>query len=321
MAEKRLELKAGQRVMVRGPDAPGPYQTLPRIDLKSGDVAIVSYGTVAEPAPEPPPPDPEPALGPSGIAVRPVKDGWIRRAFSHFDADIPLGQWTGDPDGLFQPRPDAARDGQYKDSSGRAIYSAKRCISQHDSLLDCKLFQDSSGQRYTGCPISKEFYASIRATEVSKADHPEDGWKCAHLVAVGGTNVSSRGEYDMPECKFSSSPQVNAFMHKVGGAQVAFNLAQALGYPGAIYEWHEYTIEVVSGKWVDYFVDGKLLVNESGSTKLVDPAGRHSVTDGVTTELVHWVLQNETFLGGQSIPAQMGEMHVLTDWAAIDVLA
>lgn len=24
MAEKRLELKAGQRVMVRGPDAPGP---------------------------------------------------------------------------------------------------------------------------------------------------------------------------------------------------------------------------------------------------------------------------------------------------------
>jgi hypothetical protein len=240
----------------------------------------------------------------SGIVIPAVKSGWRRVGIDDFTQNTAVGSWTGST--LLQPRPDAARDGTYKDSSGRAIYSSKRTTSQHDGLLDIRLFQDANGQRYAGSPITKSFYPSLRVTGCLRVDAPEPGWKLAHLVAVGGNNVSSRGEYDFPECKLTDAPAVNAFCHQVGGAQLSKTVKSVTGKAGEIYRWHTYTIEVVSGKSVTYEFDGKVILK---------------VTSGITAEQVHWVLQNETYLSGQTIPAKMGEAHVLIDWVTLDVPA
>lgn len=300
----------GKGVRVRNPKA-GITTQFTNLDVAATD--SVTF-TPADTQPEPPP-----ATGPSGIPVRPAPSGWRRHGWSHFDEDVPLGSWTGVP-GLLTHRQEGALD-----SSDRGKYSAKRTMRQEDSLLVCGLLQDANGQRWCSCPMSELWAPSMRVTEVMRIDGPEAGWKIAHLVAPGGA-VSKVAEYDFPECQLTLSPRVNGFVHLNDGdsePEASFRLDQALGRTGACYEWHEYTIERMAGKWIDFLLDGMLLVNESGSTRLVTPGGgRHSVASNlVTTQDVHHVLQNETLLASSSIPAKMGPANILIDWYTIDVPA
>ena len=256
--------------------------------------------------PEPPTPTPGPGAGPSGIAMPTTpKAGWKFVGRADFDKNIALGSWVGDEDGVLQPRPDAARDGTYPDSSKRATYSAKKCISQHDGMLDCMGYQDANGRRWVGTPLTKYGTAvNLRTTECMKLAGPAAGWKIAHLVAVKGTGVAQRGEYDLPEAQARAGADGNGFIHQKGGAQTAYRLP-----PDSVYEWHTYTIEVRGGKSVTFELDGQQI-------------GRITMPPGnLTTEAVHWVLQNETLLGGDPLPAQMGTLHVLTDWITIEVPA
>jgi hypothetical protein len=262
-----------------------------------------------DPPPVDPPPDPEPTPGPgpSGIPIPTVaKPGWKFAGRTDFDQDIALGSWTKDENNVVQPRPDAARDGQYRDSSGRGIYSAKKGISQHDSLLDCRLFQDANGQRYMGAPIQVlPAQQNIRISFAMKVDGPEAGWKIAPLTSVNGSNVSTRGEYDIPEGQLGPTGEPSGYIHVKGGAQTRYKLPKKNNVP-AIYEWHTYTTEVEGGEVVRMYFDGALLGQR---------------TDNITTELVRWVGQHETLLAASPIPAKMGEAHVFYDWIVVEVPA
>jgi hypothetical protein len=292
MAE--LVLKSGQAVMVEyGPVA----EALDDVILLPGTSLTISAASDS----------PTPGPGPSGIPINPIKQGWRRVGQTDFDDFIPLGSWTGDKQGVLIPRPDAARDGEYSDSSGRSKYNARKTVSQEGSVLICRLLQESSGQRYSGSPRQKlAAMPSGRWSWASKVDGPEEGWKIAVLVSVEGSNVSTRGEFDLPECILSIAPYVNGFIHKVGGALVSKRISEITGHRGECYRWHQWTIEVVSGKSVSMELDGQQFLK---------------VTDGVTKENVSLKLQHETRLKGQSIPAQMGEARILYDWLTIDVPA
>ena len=281
------------------------------ITLQPGESITIH---AAEPAPPPPP------ARPSGINPPAAKAGWTRFGFSDFDTPVALGSWTGAGTPLM-PRPDVARDGTFLDSSGRAKYDAKKTISQEGGLLIARGKQIGT-QRYAGCPILATGTEpdGLRVSFALKCDAPQDGWKIAFLSAVQGANVAERGEHDFPECKLGDDPQVNAFAHKVGGAQVSFRLDQTPLGTGAIYDWHMYTTEWKKGQYVDFFIDGKLLTSASGTTSLITnpPPTLHSVTGSICAEPMHWVGQLETFLAGQAIPATMGEVQMQYDWIAFE---
>lgn len=295
MTERRIDLNPGERVIVRGPDAPGRYVSVPSITLAEGDTAVVSVTT---PPPPPEPTPPPPSTGASGIAIPPVKAGWKRVGQTDFDDDIPAGSWTGDKQGVMMGRASGT------DTSKRGKYT-NGGISQHDSLLDCRMWQDAAG-RWMGCPMNKApnpsndsatAPRSIRVTECMKVDGPEAGWKIAHMVAKYG--VVQGNEYDFPEAQFGASGDGSAFLHLRDGSVKRF------AFSGKLYGWHIYAIEVVSGVSVQVELDGQVI-------------GR--VTSGVTTDPIHWILQNETAIGG-TLPAQMGEAHVLIDWVTVDMPA
>jgi hypothetical protein len=278
------------------------------VDLARGDRGIATAVDTTQP---PPPP---PSGNPSGFALPTTpKAGWKFAGRTDFDDEIPLWDgnpnhqgWKGDKQGVLIPRPDAARDGSYTDSSHRARYDAKRTISQEGGLLICRMFQ-AGAQRYAGSPrTALAAVPSLRVTQAMRVAAPVDGWKIAPLVSVEGGNVSKRGEYDMPEGKLTAQPYVNAFMHKVGGALVTKRISDVTGHRGEFYRWHTWTTEVVSGKSVQYELDGQVILR---------------VTDGVTKEPVSWKLQHETYLAGQAIPASMGEARVLIDWVTVEIPA
>lgn len=247
---------------------------------------------------------PMPGAGPSGIKMPTTpKAGWKILAASDFVDPIALGSWTGDKQGVLMPRPNAADDGKYKDSSGRAIYSAKKTISQEGSVLIQRLLQETNGQRYAACALLKSgVHPSLRITQCVKVAGPMAGWKMAHLMAVKGSGVAKRGEYDLPEGQFRAGANPSGFIHIVGGEQFHFDLPGT----GTFYDWHTYTIEKDGTKSVTMWFDGQLL---------------GKVTKGITAEEVHFVLQNETLLGNDPIPAKMGEARVLTDWLVVEVPA
>jgi hypothetical protein len=258
-----------------------------------------------EPPIDPPPVDPPPSTNPSGFAMPTTPaQGWKIVAACDFNDDIALGSWVGDEGGALQPRPDAARDGTYKDSSGRGTYSAKKGISQHDGVLDCRLFQEGT-KRYMGAPIQVlAAQRDIRVSFALKVDGPEAGWKIAPLTSVNGSNVSTRGEYDIPEGQLGADGEPSGYIHVKGGAQTRYKLPKVA--KPAIYEWHTYTTEVRGGQHVRFFFDGALLGQR---------------TDNITTEVVRWVGQHETLLAASPIPPQMGEAHVLYDWIVFEVPA
>jgi hypothetical protein len=82
--------------------------------------------------------DPEPPSdGPSGIPIPNVTGDWARKGVTTFPDDIASG-WTGDKQGVLMGR--ASGD----DTSKRGKYSLAG-ITQHDSLLDLRAWQDPSG--------------------------------------------------------------------------------------------------------------------------------------------------------------------------------
>jgi hypothetical protein len=275
-------------------------------DRNGGGNLIGQSSILFQVADDTPPPDPTPT-NPSGIPMpTKAKAGWKIVKATDFNEDIPLGSWKGDKQGAVQPRPDAARDGTYRDSSGRGIYDAKRCISQENGVLVQRLLQAANGQRYMGAPIQTlEPQRDLRVTVCMKVEKPVAGWKIAPLTSVNGDNVAQRGEYDIPEGQLVPGGEPSGYIHVKGNNQSRHKLPKPNGKP-AIYEWHTYTTEVRGGQYVEFYFDGQLLARR---------------TDNVTTEPVRWVGQHETLLGGDPIPAKMDEARVLTDWIVFEIPA
>lgn len=248
----------------------------------------------------PPDPEPEPGDGPSGIAVPAVKAGWRRVAFSHFATAIPFGSWKGDPEGAMMGRASGT------DTSGRGTYRLSE-ISQHDSVLDCRMRKTSTGF-VMGCPLNKApnpsndpstAPRSLRVTEAMRVLAVAPDFKIAHMVAKYGT--VRRQEIDWPEVRLRAGADANAWLHLLdGGPGKHFSTDES------IYDWHMFTTEYVSGKSVIVEIDGREI-------------GRNTNPDLIGTDRIHWIIQNETAIGVELNDGR--EAHVLLDWVAIDVPA
>lgn len=246
-----------------------------------------------------PPPDPEPGTGPSGILIPGVKTGWQRAGVTDFGKTIASG-WTGDEDGVLMGR--ASGD----DTSKRGTYTLAG-LTQHDNLLDIRAWQDAAG-RHMGCPLNKvaggvvpegqpKGALNLRVEFALKVDRPEAGWKIAFMVAKYGAVRAQ--EFDYPEAAFDADGNASAFSH-ASGTDKRFALPD-----GTLYGWHRYSIERRAGQYVAFGFDGREI-------------GR--VTSGITQDRVHFIGQVETQIGG-TLPANMGEAHVLLDWITVDVAA
>jgi hypothetical protein len=248
---------------------------------------------------EPPPdPEPEPGDGPSGIPVPPVKAGWKRVGFSHFDDDIPFGQWNGDPEGCMMGRATGI------DTSKRGKYSLAE-ISQHDGVLDSRM-RVVNGQHVMGCPMNKApnpsnnsgtAPKSLRTSWAMKITNPAADFKIAHMTAKYG-KVRAQ-EIDWPENRLDDDAVAAAWLHLLDGGSGKHFKTKA-----SLYDWHLYTTEFVSGKHVLVELDG-IVIGSNMNPSLIGK------------EPVHHIVQNETAIG---VPLTgKGETHCLIDFVTIDV--
>lgn len=250
---------------------------------------------VADP-PQPPPPT---AMSASCAAVPSEPAGWTRRVTSTFDETTALGAWPG---------PAAARDwfarqAGASDSSGRGTYDAGRTVTEHDGVVD--VFIHSEGDtRYVAALVAViGDTVGQRITICMRADRIP-GYKLAFLLWPSQGDGNDRGEIDFPEGKFEIGATAHAFMHYDGAAaQDGWDTGVSTA------DWHVYTIEWNPGSAASqsddvcaFYLDGQLVGRSTGAP--------------VPDVPMHYVMQMETFLAGQALPAPASG-HVLIDWITI----
>jgi len=262
------------------------------------------------PAPTPPPavPNGEPGNGngPSQCGPIPAAPaGWQREVSSTFSETTRLGSWPG---------PIAGRDWRsrlagYRDSSGRGIYNSAKTVSEHDGLLDIWIHSEG-GQRYVAAPIPKLGDTFGQRISVCMRADRIPGYKLAFLLWPDEGPGNHHGEINFPEGKLTPTGEAFGFMHydpkpSSGKQQDAYNTRTSS------VDWHRYTLEWDPGAagsqsddYVAFYLDGRLVGRSQGA----------NVPDGP----MHYIMQIETYIAGQELPAP-AEGHVQLDWVTIDV--
>lgn len=221
-----------------------------------------------------------------------------------FGQNIPLGEWgkVGGawqfPGGMWR-----ARTAGWKDSSGRGTYDSPRTTSQHDSLLDVWVHSEGS-TRYVAAPIPLVGDTVGQRISLCMRADAIPGYKVAFLLWPNEGPGNYHGEIDFPEAKLLATSTAHAFMHfdpepTSGKSQDAYDSGARLQ------DWHVYTIEWDPLRnYVSFFVDGRLIGRSE----------RAEVPNGP----MHYVMQIETYLGSDPLPAPAAG-HVLVDWFTIDL--
>jgi hypothetical protein len=307
-----VELEPGQEVIVRAKPHATPTPTSVPTPIPT---PVPTPVPTAVPTPEP---TPAPAgCNASGIQIRGTISGYVRDGLADFCGNQPLGQLpTGNTATVLQPRPDAARDCTYNDSSGRGKYCWKATTSEHDGILDiwhhtetgsCKtsgftfVHNGSGGCNYVSgpkwtLPDQDEFVVTYAARF---DDIP--GRKVAVLRWCGpGVGDPGYCEDNFVEGKLDGGAcKGNAFHHLESSTQ---QNGKALCID--LNDWHEYRMHVKPGQFVDFILDGVTVLH---------------ATSGVTTDTSYWVFQTETYLAGQTIPEPDNQGHIEIDWLTIDL--
>jgi hypothetical protein len=264
----------------------------------TSQAATLNFVVVDPPTTGPPPP---PTTGGRCGSTPAAPAGWQRRVTSNFSETTPLGRWPG---------PVAAQDWRsrtagYRDSSGRGIYHSGKTVSEHDGLLDVWVHSEG-GVRYVAAPIPKiGDTVGQRISLCMRADYIP-GYKIAFMLWPDLGPGNFHGEIDYPEGKLLPSGVGNAFMHydpkpASGRAQDAYSTGQSL------VNWHVYTVEWDPGRNVASFLfDGRLIGRSAGARVPNGP--------------MHYIMQIETYMSGQALPAAAGG-HLQVDWVTIEVPA
>lgn len=259
-----------------------------------------------KPSPPPPPPPPPPPVNVGGNRCGSIPGepaGWARRVQSTFSENTPLGAWPG---------PVAAKDWRsrtagYKDSSGRGTYDSGKTITEHDGLLDAFIHSEGN-TRYIAAPIPLIGDTTGQRINICMRADPLPGYKLAFLLWPRDGSGNSRGEIDYPEGKLTLDGAGNAFMHY--DPKPAGNPNQDAYSTGRNYvDWHLYTLEWNPGSpssqaddYAAFYVDGVLIGRSTGAR----------VPDGP----MHYIMQIETYVSGQALPAPAAG-HVILDWVTI----
>ena len=278
------------------PTAPTPISAVPT------PAAVPAPALPVSPVvPAPPPP---PIVGNDRCGSTPGEPpGWVARVISNFSESTALGNWPG---------PVAARDWRnrqagYRDSSGRGTYNSGKTVTEHDGVLDVYIHSEGD-TRYVAAPIPLlgDTYGQ-RISLCMRADHIP-GYKIAFLLWPGTGDGNQHGEIDFPEGRLIPGATGNAFMHydpKPAGDPNKD--AYSTGMPTT--EWHVYTMEWNPGSaasqiddYAAFYFDGVLIGQSTGAM----------VPDGP----MHYVMQMETYLAGQELPAPASG-HIFVDWVTI----
>lgn len=324
VSDELKRLKPG-RVTVVGGRAALSEAILNAVKLLFAPVPVVSPTPIltpkpaptAPPAPTAAPVPPAPGGGGSSASRCPVAmpatapAGWTRATTSTFSETTPLGSWPG-PVAAAQWK---NRQAGAKDSSGRGTYDSSRTVSEGNGLLDIWIHSevsgkpgvhDPAGQRYVAAIVSK--LGATKGARISICMRADTilGYKLAYLLWPSSGSGNQLGEIDYPEGKLTGLPATaHAFMHYApkpssGKHQDWYDSLVALQ------GWHAYTIEwnpKASTPYAKFFIDGRLI--------------GHS-TNYVPTVTMTYIMQNETYVGGQALPAP-AQGHIQVDWLTIDL--
>ncbi len=236
--------------------------------------------------------------------------GWTRKVTSTFSETTALGRWPG---------PVAAQAWQNrargKDTSGRGMYDSSKTVSERNGVLDIWMHSETTGKPGVHDPAGQRYVAAVvsklgptkgaRITLCMRAD-VIPGYKIAYLLWPSEGNGNQLGEIDFPEGKLSGLPAMpNAFMH-YAPKPTSGKMQDWYDSRVAVQQWHAYTIEwnpKASTPYAKFYVDGRLI--------------GHS-TRYVPTVTMRYIMQNETYLGGDALPAP-AQGHLQIDWATIDL--
>lgn len=237
--------------------------------------------------------------------------GWIRKVTSTFSETTALGRWPGPVAAQhWQNRPAGA-----KDSSGRGTYDSSKTVSERNGMLDIWIHSESAGKPGVHDPAGQRYVAAIvsklgptkgaRITLCMRSD-VIPGYKLAYLLWPSEGTGNSMGEIDFPEGKLSGLPATaHAFMHyapKPSSGQ----LQDYYDTRVPLQQWRAYTIEwnpKAATPYAKFYLDGRLIGH---STKYVP------------TVTMRYIMQMETYVGGQALPAP-AQGHIQIDWATIDL--
>ena len=251
-------------------------------------------------------------LNPSGLSIPPPLSGYRRHHFTDFPNETRLGDGLhADTLRYLQPRPNAAQDCTYRDSSGRGVYCTRRTTYESGGLLRQWLHTENKGQSgISHVPTGDVNYVSgLKWTVPNQAEFIVSfvarfddipGRKVAYLRWCG-PRIGEPGycEDNFPEAKLEPGPRGNAFHHHEGQkTQNSYSLNTELD------RWHLYQMHVKPGKFVDFYLDGRLIGH---------------ATQGVTSSPSYWVFQAETYLGGQALPYPHHEGWIEFDSYALDL--
>ena len=184
----------------------------------------------------------------------------------------------------------------WADTSKRGHYDPN-ILSVSGGMLTMHLYTSSDGTHHVAAPYPKlpgggsdQLYG--RYSVRFRAD-PVDGYKAAWLLWPQ-SDLWNDGEIDFPEGDLTGT--ISAFLHYVGAPTQQDYFGTGAGYA----DWHTATTEWSPNKVAFYF-DGRLI----GIS-----------TSHVPAKPMHYVLQTETELGSDPIPATTtGDVHV--DWVSI----
>jgi hypothetical protein len=188
-------------------------------------------------------------------------------------------------------------------------------VSEGGGLLDIWIHSETDSRRGVHDPAGKRYVAALvsrlgatrgaRVTICMRAD-VIPGYKLAYMLWPSSGNGNQLGEIDYPETRLIGPPATShAFMHYApkpsSGRHQDYYDSRA-----SIQAWHAYTIEwnpTAPQPYAAFYLDGALL----------GVSTRHIPSVPMTL-----ILQHETFVGGQQLPAP-AQGHVQIDWITIDV--
>ena len=150
----------------------------------------------------------------------------------------------------------------YPDGTGDGKYLPSKVLSTHDSMLDFYLHHEGNVDagaagtfiQNNGAWASTGGRFSVRF----KSDGKAEGYGAAFILWPNSENWSE-GEIDFPEGELTSSTNLN--QHRVGNnpGEKSLMVENVSNWT----DWHTATIDWIPGKAIYYYMDGKLVAQET----------------------------------------------------------
>lgn len=242
----------------------------------------------------PPTTQPNPPADSSMPVGNVVSDGktWVPVMSEDFKTTAGLGQVQNIYKNTFPMYPEGTGNGKYLPNETTTVHDSLLDINVHhvgnvDAGAAGQFIQQNGEWAYTGGRFSIRF----RAT-----GNPE-GYGAAFILWPYNQNWSE-GEIDFPEGELTSGTNLN--QHRVGANPEQKSLM--LGNVSNWSDWHTATIEWVPGKTLKYYMDGKIIAQET------NPAN-------VPTTMHTWVVQTAAVDESTNGAPDSSNGHLLIDWA------